>query len=148
EQARDAKHVDARCDIYALGCMLYTFLAGQPPFKGETLVELIEAKEKGTCPPVRQFNHEVPERLGLMIDKMIAAKPDHRYQSCAEIAVELEAMGLANVALDFFPKEGRVGKPPPAPPAPPPKKIDVARELRATTAGGEANVWYVNLVTP
>ena len=102
EQARDAKHVDHRCDIYALGCMLYVFLTGQAPFKGETLVELIEAKEKGKFKPMRTYDSSIPERLDLIVDKMLAKKPDLRYASCSEVADELEALGLANDRLSFF----------------------------------------------
>src|SRR5207253_9210059 len=63
EQCRDVKRVDGRADIYSLGCMLYYFLTGEVPFKGETVVELYEAKEKGKFPPARQCNDEVPEHL-------------------------------------------------------------------------------------
>ena len=52
EQARDVKHVDRRCDIYSLGCMLYVFLTGHTPFGGATLVEVISAKEKGKFQPI------------------------------------------------------------------------------------------------
>jgi len=106
EQARDAKHVDHRSDIYSLACMLYTFLAGQPPFAGETYVELFEAKEKAKFDPIRKFNDEVPERLGLIIDKMLAKKPEVRYQTCAELIKDLEGLGLANTTLSFL-EEGR-----------------------------------------
>ena len=58
EQARDAKRVDGRVDIYALGVMLYVFLTGLPPFKGTTLVELISAKDKGKFDPIRKHNDE------------------------------------------------------------------------------------------
>jgi serine/threonine-protein kinase len=106
EQCRDVKHVDARTDIYALGCMLYYFLTGEVPFKGETVVELYEAKAKGKFPPSRQFNDEVPERLDLIIDKTVAQKVELRYQTCAELIADLEKLGLANAYLSFLHPEG------------------------------------------
>ncbi|MBI3407530.1 MAG: serine/threonine protein kinase [Planctomycetes bacterium] len=111
EQARDAKHVDGKVDIYALGCMLYVFLTGQPPFKGETLVELIEAKEKGKFTPIRALNMEIPERLDLICEKMMAKKPELRYQTCAEIIAELENLELANDHLSFFEGADGAGAP-------------------------------------
>src|SRR5262249_21613680 len=80
EQARNAKYVDGRSDIYALGCMLYCFLVGKLPFEGDTALALIQAKEVGKFPPVRKSVPEVPERLDLIIDKMLAKNPQHRYQ--------------------------------------------------------------------
>jgi serine/threonine-protein kinase len=106
EQARDAKHVDGRSDIYALGSMLYCFLTGLPPFKGETYVELLLAKEAGKFTPTRRSNAEIPERLDLMIDKAVAVKPEHRYKTCTEFANDLISLGLANDALSFI--EGAV----------------------------------------
>ena len=152
EQARDVKHVDGLVDIYALGCMLYVLLTGKPPFQAPTLVELIEAKEKGKFTPVRQHNDEVPDRLGLIVEKMMATKPAHRYQSCAEVIVELEALGLAGSHLSFFPAEG----PKPAGPVAP-KKIVVSRVTHAPPAASvpsteapakEENFWYANLKAP
>jgi serine/threonine-protein kinase len=95
EQFRDAKRVDQRADIYALGCMLYVLLTNKPPFEGEAYVDLLDAKERGRFTPARKFNDEIPERLDLMIDKMIAKKPEHRYQSCAELIQDLRGLGLA-----------------------------------------------------
>lgn len=101
EQARDAKNVDGRCDIYALGVMLYVFLTGQAPFQGATLVEVIEAKEKGKFKPIRSFNPEVPERVDLIVDKMLAKDVKHRYATCTEVVADLEALELANERLSF-----------------------------------------------
>jgi serine/threonine-protein kinase len=72
EQARNAKHVDKRTDIYALGGTLYYFLTGKLPYAGENTIELIIAKEKGKHASARGLNPEIPERLDLMIDKMLA----------------------------------------------------------------------------
>jgi len=102
EQARNAKHVDLRTDIYALGCTLYYFLTGELPFKGNDTLELILAKEKGTFKSARSFNKEIPERLDLMIDKMLAKDPVHRYASCQELLMDLGGLGLQNPALSFI----------------------------------------------
>ncbi|MFN0196207.1 MAG: serine/threonine protein kinase [Planctomycetaceae bacterium] len=106
EQARNAKHVDLRTDIYALGCSLYYFLTGKLPFTGENAMELIVAKEKGTFSPARRLNSEIPERLDLIIDKMISKNPAHRYASCAEVIRDLEALGLDNPSLSFISETG------------------------------------------
>lgn len=107
EQARDAKHVDRRSDIYALGCTLYHFLTGQTPFAGESVLELIVNKEKGQFTPARRHNSEVPERLDLIIDKAMASNPAHRYQTCAEFIADLDALQLASEALTFIDEEHR-----------------------------------------
>jgi serine/threonine-protein kinase len=95
EQARNS-------DIYALGCTLYAFLTGRPPFVGRTIVEVIQAKEAGTFPPARQANSDVPERLDLIMAKMTAKLPKNRYQTCAELIKDLESLGLASKKLTFL----------------------------------------------
>jgi serine/threonine-protein kinase len=102
EQARNAKDVNVNVDIYALGCMLYALLTGRPPFAGGTIVDVISAKERGTFPPARQSNREVPERLDLVIIKMTAKDPKYRYQTCAELIGDLERLELANEELTFL----------------------------------------------
>ncbi len=102
EQARNAKDADARCDIYALGCLLYCTLTGRPPFMGSNIVEVIQAKERGTFPPARNFSTEVPEKLDLILAKMTAKLAKYRYQSCTELVEDLESLGLASASLSFL----------------------------------------------
>lgn len=102
EQARNAKHVDNRCDIYALGVTLYHFLTGKVPFAGESIVELITNKEKGIFQPAHRMNPQVPERLSLIVDKAMAKDPKHRYQHIKDMVKDLEALGLAGEALSFI----------------------------------------------
>jgi serine/threonine-protein kinase len=157
EQARDAKHVDHRSDIYSLGCMLYTFLAGKPPFAGETYVELFEAKEKGRFEPVRKSNIEIPERLDLIIDKTLAKKVEHRYQSCAELTKDLEGLGLANSALSFLetkpaapaaatPTSAPKATPKPATPAAATASKPLTSKAQAEAATGK-NIFYLSYRT-
>ena len=102
EQARNAKHVDQRTDIYALGCMLYYFVTGKLPYTGTSTLELIMAKEQGRYTPPRKLNPEVPERLDLIIGKMIEKDPKNRYASCGDVARDLLGLGLAGDSLSFI----------------------------------------------
>ena len=50
---------------------LYHFLTGQLPFKGDSLMEVIMAKELGRYQPARKLNPQVPDKLDLIISKMM-----------------------------------------------------------------------------
>jgi predicted Ser/Thr protein kinase len=106
EQARNAKHVDKRSDIYALGSTLYYFVTGKLPFSGENTLELIVAKEKGTYTSARKLNPKVSERLDLIIGKMLLKDPKDRYGDCADIIKDLGGLGLASPALTFIESAG------------------------------------------
>lgn len=106
EQMRSAKDVDGRADIYALGGMLYVMLTGKKPHDGETLVKLLEQKEKGRFEPARKLNPSVPDKLDLMIDKMLAKSLTARYQTCAEAMHDLDSLGLANDYLSVLFPDG------------------------------------------
>jgi serine/threonine protein kinase len=108
EQARDAKHVDQRTDIYALGCTFYYFLTGKLPFEGDSVLKLILAKERGQYESVRKLNSSVPERLELMIDRMIQKEAKHRYSTCAELIADLDSLGLESETLSFAETDGAV----------------------------------------
>ena len=102
EQARSAKTVDQRSDIYALGAMLYHMLVGKVPYSAANTLELILAKEKGKYAPARSLQPEIPERLDLIIDKMMAKDPKHRYPDCAELLADLTSLGIMNDKLSFI----------------------------------------------
>ena len=102
EQARDAKNVDFRTDIYALGITLYYFVTGKLPFGGDTVVKLIMAKETGKYDNARKHNREVPEKLDMIIDKMIQKDKQHRYATCDDLIRDLDALGLEHSALSFI----------------------------------------------
>ncbi len=106
EQASDAKHVDHRSDIYALGCTFYYFLTGELPFKGTSAMELIMAKTKGTFTRARSLNKDIPDKLDLIIDKMIAKDPKSRYQTYEELIRDLQSIGRANTVLTFIASTG------------------------------------------
>lgn len=149
EQARSAKDVDIRCDVYALGCMLYCLLTGQPPFVGNTIVEVIQAKEVGTFPPARQRNPEVPERLDLIIFKMAQKQARNRYASCGEVIEALESLDLANPRLSFLDADTPT-------PRPSTTRVRAAATMEGAAAAPaaardadiKADIWYVRLTMP
>jgi serine/threonine protein kinase len=86
EQTLDAKSADIRADIYSLGCTLYHWIAGAPPFQGGSLYELLRAHHSTEARPLHQVRPEVPVELSLVVSKMMAKDPNMRYQTPSEVA--------------------------------------------------------------
>jgi eukaryotic-like serine/threonine-protein kinase len=102
EQARNAKHVDRRSDLYALGVTLYYFVTGQLPYTGESTLEVILAKEKGFFKSPRKWNPQVPERLELIIDKAMHKDLKIRYADCESFIKDLESIEVDSSSLSFI----------------------------------------------
>jgi hypothetical protein len=92
EQARDAKHVDARTDLYSLGCMTYEMLCGKVPYEGDTWARILLAHAQAPVPDPRAANPAVPDRLADLVMRMMAKSPDERPASASAILGELRAM--------------------------------------------------------
>ena len=83
--------VDGRADIYALGCVAYFLLTGQPVFEAEGVVQLIAKHLQGTViPPSIRSSQPIPEGLEQVVMKCLAKRPDERPQSAAQLAEMLE----------------------------------------------------------
>jgi len=102
EQAK-AGVVDGRSDLFSLGCTMYFLLTGQPPFPGETVVECLKRRAIGRPTPVTDLRPDLPPRLVEVLDKLMANRPEDRFQTAAEAAVALEAVaqdGKHDACLD------------------------------------------------
>src|SRR3954454_773369 len=80
EQARDSRATSDRSDIYSLGCTFYYLLTGSPPFAGGDVAEKLRAHATEAPPDVRSIRPAVPEALAKLIQKMMAKKPENRFQ--------------------------------------------------------------------
>ncbi len=90
EQTLDSFAVDARADIYSLGCTLYCAITGTVPFPGESVSRKLRAHRTKTARPLCELKPEVPEDVGRIVAKMMARKPDDRYQTAGEVAAALQ----------------------------------------------------------
>lgn len=89
EQCSDAATVDGRADVYALGCIFYEMLCGDPPFGKTGGIELLAAQLRDTPALPRTHNPDIPEHIQNVIMRALEKKPDVRYASCAELAKDL-----------------------------------------------------------
>jgi eukaryotic-like serine/threonine-protein kinase len=85
EQADDPLKVDARSDIYSLGCALYFALTGSPPFAGGNALQKMLRHRLDAPRPIIEVNPSVPASFAVLLTRMIAKKPEMRFQSAMEV---------------------------------------------------------------
>jgi serine/threonine protein kinase len=90
ERTSGATALDERSDIYSLGATVYALLTGRPPCEGDSLPETIKKIRTEVPAKPKKYQLAIPDLFEGAVMKMLAKRPDDRYQSAAELLKDLE----------------------------------------------------------
>ncbi len=94
EQAAGEQDLDGRSDLYALACVLFEMLAGQPPFTGPSSEAITRQHLVAEAPPITNFRPAVPAAVSAALQRALAKTPADRFNPVAQFA---EAIGPAAI---------------------------------------------------
>ncbi|MHC4363403.1 MAG: LamG-like jellyroll fold domain-containing protein, partial [Planctomycetota bacterium] len=110
EQAR-GQDIDARADLYAMGVLIYQMLSGRLPFQAESATSMMFQHAYEPPPPLAEVAPDVPGPLADIVMKLMAKKPEERYQSADELLADLHTIRLMPAAAGYKPQTNIVKAP-------------------------------------
>jgi DNA-binding SARP family transcriptional activator/Tol biopolymer transport system component len=101
EQAGGEREVDARTDVYSLGCVLYEMLTGDPPFTGSSKHAILARKLAEPVPPLRNVRESVSPALEQTVLKALARTPGDRFRSVKEFSDSLHSVSEPRAKAEY-----------------------------------------------
>ena len=80
---------DARTDLWSLGVIMYEMLTGEPPYKADYEQVVLYSITQEEPTPLRELRQDVPDKLTLVVDRLMRKDPEERYQEADEVLAEL-----------------------------------------------------------
>jgi tRNA A-37 threonylcarbamoyl transferase component Bud32 len=126
EQCRGDRTIDHRTDLYALGCVAYEMLCGQPPFSGDAPGDVIARHQYVEPAPLRRLRSDVPAGVDRLVMRLLEKRPADRYRNAADVVRAIDGLLAPTAAVigDLLPTLStsmgataatRSGEPPAAP---------------------------------
>jgi serine/threonine-protein kinase len=124
------RDVDGRSDVFSLGCAMFHLITGKLAYPGETPIDRLGRRINKSPVPITDYLPDFPSNAIRVLDRMMAYKPQDRYQTAVEAAEALQALIRPRGR-----KPSTAPAPAPAPtPAPPVEEPDSAMLVAATQA--------------
>jgi eukaryotic-like serine/threonine-protein kinase len=98
----EGRPVDPRSDIYSFGVTCYHMLAGRPPFDGDTALAVAVQHLKNEPKRLEVLRPDLPEGLCRVIHKMLAKKPEDRYQRAIDLLKDLRGLKIEGLEQDWM----------------------------------------------
>jgi len=100
EQAAGSQEVDARSDVYSLGCLVYEMLGGQPPFTGPTVESIVHQHIAVEPPPISNLRPSVPAEVGAALARSLAKAPADRFATAGQLGDALRTTVVSSTTSD------------------------------------------------
>jgi hypothetical protein len=97
--------VDARSDIYSIGCTLFEVLTGYVPFEGDGMIDTVMLHQEAVPPRICECmpDLDLPRAIDLILAKCLAKSPNDRYSSAKEMALDLQRLKEGKEVVAFAP---------------------------------------------
>ncbi len=93
ERTRGTSDIDGRADLYGLGATVYAVLTGRPPFAAESIPDVIAMIRSADPEKPKKYQLSIPDMFQGTVLKLLAKRPQDRYQTAAELLNDLERVG-------------------------------------------------------
>jgi serine/threonine protein kinase len=135
---------DGRADLYSLGVTAYTLLTGRPPFEGRTRDETIARIMESQPARPKEFQLALPESFQRVVLRMLAKRPEDRYQTASQLLADLDRIALNPSSEEMVvvpPAPAQATAPITVPPPEPSQAQSPAPPKPAPPAGNEGRIF-------